>query len=128
MLNRLSCCAHHAVTLLLLFKISDRAQYGPARMSLVLLGGQPLEQLESWVRQAFDPVPIGIAGPPPAFSNAGMPFEVGGQCLYICCIEGCTHVVCAGWCSSLLQQGQLAATMQVFCVTPVLLQMLNARL
>jgi hypothetical protein len=45
-------------------------------MSLVLLGGQPLEQLESWVRQMFDPVPKGIAGPPPTFSNAGMPFEV----------------------------------------------------
>ncbi|WIA17248.1 hypothetical protein OEZ85_014121 [Tetradesmus obliquus] len=58
-----------------------RAQYGPARMSLVLLGGQPLDQLESWVRQLFDAVPQGVAGPPPAFSDAGMPFE--GRVLYV---------------------------------------------
>ncbi|WIA37472.1 hypothetical protein OEZ86_014388 [Tetradesmus obliquus] len=58
-----------------------RAQYGPARMSLVLLGGQPLDQLESWVRQLFDAVPQGVAGRPPAFSDAGMPFE--GRVLYV---------------------------------------------
>jgi hypothetical protein len=65
---------------------SDRAQYGPARMNLVVLGGQTLEQLESWARQAFEPVPKGLAGPTPAFSNAGMPFEVG--------VQGVVHMLC----------------------------------
>jgi predicted Zn-dependent peptidase len=45
-------------------------------MSLVVLGGQPVQQLEAWVREAFEAVPQGIAGPPASFESAGKPFQV----------------------------------------------------
>lgn len=53
-----------------------RREYGPARMHLVLLGGQPLDELEGWVSDKFGGIPTGKVGPSTTFSKAGKPFEV----------------------------------------------------
>ena len=53
-----------------------RRHYSAERMSLVLLGGESLEELQSWVEAAFSGLPTG-KGPRPDFSSAGMPFKVG---------------------------------------------------
>ena len=52
-----------------------RQQYSADRMSLVVLGGESLEQLEGWVRELFTPVTSGQLQRP-TFSGAGLPFEV----------------------------------------------------
>lgn len=52
-----------------------RQQYSAERMSLVVLGGQPLDTLQGWVSQRFSAVPAG-RGPRPVFSRAGPPFQV----------------------------------------------------
>lgn len=57
-----------------------KKQYGAERMNLVVLGGQPLETLESWVAEMFSHVPAG-RGPRPRYTGCGFPFE-GGQ-LYL---------------------------------------------
>lgn len=51
-------------------------------MSLVLLGGQPLDQLEAWVQQMLGFIPKGVVGRPASFSNEGQPFEVGSVLQY----------------------------------------------
>ena len=45
-------------------------------MTLAVLGGQDLDQLQAWVVQLFDSVPSG-RGDKPSFTDAGLPFEVG---------------------------------------------------
>jgi nardilysin len=52
-----------------------KQQYSAERMALVVLGGQPLEELEEWVGELFGGVPGGL-GPRPSFSGQGMPFQV----------------------------------------------------
>ena len=44
-------------------------------MSLVVLGGQPLDKLQHWVADLFSAVPSG-KGPRPTFFDAGMPYKV----------------------------------------------------
>jgi hypothetical protein len=63
--------------LLLLLLLLCRQHYSAARMSLVVLGGQDLDTLQSWVEGSFGPIPTATAGPPESFEGAGMPFEVG---------------------------------------------------
>eukprot|EP00208_Stichococcus_sp_RCC1054_P001535 CAMPEP_0206142388 /NCGR_PEP_ID=MMETSP1473-20131121/16665_1 /ASSEMBLY_ACC=CAM_ASM_001109 /TAXON_ID=1461547 /ORGANISM="Stichococcus sp, Strain RCC1054" /LENGTH=1083 /DNA_ID=CAMNT_0053537371 /DNA_START=256 /DNA_END=3510 /DNA_ORIENTATION=+ len=53
-----------------------RQQYSAERMSLVVLGGQPLDVLQGWVQDHFSAVPAG-RGPRPVFSDAGPPFQGG---------------------------------------------------
>ncbi|GMH33878.1 hypothetical protein BSKO_01712 [Bryopsis sp. KO-2023] len=55
-------------------------EYGAERMSLVVLGGESLETLETWVKEMFEAVPRGI-GPMVDRADAGYPFE--GQKMYI---------------------------------------------
>jgi secreted Zn-dependent insulinase-like peptidase len=55
-----------------------KQQYSAERMALVVLGGQPLEELEQWVGELFGGVPGGL-GPRPSFSGQGMPFQVGDK-------------------------------------------------
>ncbi len=55
-----------------------RQQYSAERMALVVLGGQPLEELRSWVEQLFVAVPSGL-GSRPDFAGTSPPFEVSGQ-------------------------------------------------
>ena len=45
-------------------------------MSLVVLGGQGLDELEQWVSDLFSAVPSG-KGDRPTFFEAGMPYKVG---------------------------------------------------
>lgn len=52
-----------------------RSQYGAEKMSLVVLGGEPLDTLEDWVRKLLSTVPSGV-GPPTSFHDHGYPFEV----------------------------------------------------
>ena len=52
-----------------------RQQYSADRMSLVVMGGEALDQLEGWVRELFTPVSSGQLQRP-TFFGAGMPFEV----------------------------------------------------
>lgn len=59
-------------------------EYCPSRMSLAVLGGQPLRQLEAWVRELFEAVPAARQQPPPSFSSQGMPFEVSGRAGMLC--------------------------------------------
>lgn len=54
---------------------THRQQYSAERMSLVVLGGQPLDVLQGWVQDHFSAVPAG-RGPRPVFSDAGPPFQV----------------------------------------------------
>ena len=44
-------------------------------MVLVLLGGEPLETLEQWVKELFLAVPSG-RGPRPAFDHLSRPYTV----------------------------------------------------
>ncbi len=48
-------------------------------MVLVLLGGEPLENLEQWARELFLGVPSG-RGPRPAFNHVGHPYTVLHAC------------------------------------------------
>ena len=50
-------------------------------MNLVVLGGEPLDELEAWVRELFSSVPGG-RGSRPHFGDEGMPF-VGGRLLLL---------------------------------------------
>lgn len=52
-----------------------RQQYSAERMSLVVLGGHTLDELQQWVGDSFAGVPTG-RGPRPEFSSAGLPFQV----------------------------------------------------
>lgn len=52
-----------------------RQQYSAERMSLVVLGGQELDELEQWVSELFSAVPAG-KGARPTFFGAGMPYQV----------------------------------------------------
>ena len=52
-----------------------RQHYSAERMSLVVMGGESLEQLEGWVWELFTPVSSGQLQRP-TFFGAGMPFEV----------------------------------------------------
>ncbi len=52
-----------------------RNNYSAERMVLVLLGGEPLETLEQWVKELFLAVPSG-RGPRPAFGHLGRPYQV----------------------------------------------------
>ena len=58
-----------------------RNNYSAERMVLVLLGGEPLETLEQWVRELFLGVPSG-RGPRPAFSHLGRPYMVLPACSF----------------------------------------------
>ncbi|KAL0048825.1 hypothetical protein WJX82_000128 [Trebouxia sp. C0006] len=53
-----------------------RQQYSAERMSLVVLGGQELDELEQWVSDLFSTVPAG-KGARPTFFGAGMPYQGG---------------------------------------------------
>lgn len=44
-------------------------------MTLVVLGGQPLDELEEWVETLFSAVPSG-RGLQPTYFDAGMPYKV----------------------------------------------------
>lgn len=59
-----------------------RQQHGPVHLSLVLLGGQPLIQLEAWVQEMLGFIPWSVVWRPAAFSGTGQPFKVGSvfQC------------------------------------------------
>ncbi|CAD7699759.1 unnamed protein product [Ostreobium quekettii] len=57
-----------------------KSNYSAERMRLAVLGGEPLDTLEEWVRTMFSVVPSGL-GPEQNFASAGFPFE--GQMLYL---------------------------------------------
>ena len=44
-------------------------------MTLVVLGGQTLDELEQWVEELFSAVPNG-RGLQPTYFDAGMPYQV----------------------------------------------------
>ncbi|KAK9808961.1 hypothetical protein WJX72_007074 [[Myrmecia] bisecta] len=67
-------------------------QYSAERMALVVLGGQPLEELEGWVQELFAAVPSG-KGARPSYASAGLPFQ-GGR-MYILPAVKEQHEVCA---------------------------------
>lgn len=50
--------------------------YSAERMSLVLLGAEPLDTLAAWIEELFGPVPGG-RGPRPSISAAGFPYPTG---------------------------------------------------
>ena len=52
-----------------------RQHYGAERMSLVVLGGEPLDILQGWVAEIFTGLPTG-KGPRPDFKDKGPPYEV----------------------------------------------------
>ena len=52
-----------------------RQHYSAGRMSLAILGGEPLEQLQQWVLDLFGSLPAGDS-PKPSFGHAGLPFKV----------------------------------------------------
>lgn len=52
-----------------------RQHYGAERMSLAVIGGEPLDLLQQWVVDLFAAVPVRGA-PRPTFSDAGPPYEV----------------------------------------------------
>lgn len=63
-------------------------------MSLVVLGGQPLEELQHWVTDLFSSVPSGN-GPRPTYFDAGMPYRVLSfpvriQC--VCCLHSAVYL------------------------------------
>ncbi len=65
------------------------AQYSAERMSLVVLGGEPLGVLQSWVAEAFQGLPTG-KGPRPAFTDMPRPFKVRCVCPCVCvCVCVC---------------------------------------
>lgn len=53
------------------------SQYSAERMSLVVVGGQSLDELQGWVVELFSGVPSGRGGRP-TFEGVGRPFEVWG--------------------------------------------------
>ena len=52
-----------------------RSNYSAERMVLVVLGGEPLDVLEQWVKALFLAVPSG-RGPRPVFDHLGRPYTV----------------------------------------------------
>ena len=52
-----------------------RSNYSAERMVLVVLGGEPLDILEQWVKELFLAVPTG-RGPRPVFDHLGRPYMV----------------------------------------------------
>ena len=52
-----------------------RSNYSAERMVLVVLGGEPLDILEQWVKALFLAVPSG-RGPRPVFDHLGRPYTV----------------------------------------------------
>lgn len=44
-------------------------------MSLAVLGGQSLDELQQWVQELFGILASG-PGPSPSFAHAGLPFQV----------------------------------------------------
>lgn len=56
-------------------------------MSLVVLGGQELDELEQWVSELFSAVPAG-KGARPTFFGAGMPYQVHPHPLVMLCMLG----------------------------------------
>ena len=52
-----------------------REQYSAERMTLAVLGAEPLDDLEAWVRELFAGVPSGRSGPPATFQELPPPFE-----------------------------------------------------
>lgn len=57
-----------------------RSHYSAERMSLAVLGGESLTQLESWIHELFSSISQGL-GKAPSFSEQSFPFE--GQFLYL---------------------------------------------
>jgi nardilysin len=57
-----------------------KSHYSAERMSLVVLGGESLDTLASWVTEIFANLPVG-KGPRVTFEGSGGPFE--GQRLYV---------------------------------------------
>lgn len=55
-----------------------RCHYSADRMSLVVAGGQPLDELQEWVAALFTEVPGGNGGARPTFDHCPRPFEVRG--------------------------------------------------
>lgn len=53
-----------------------REQYSAERMTLVVLGGQSLDELAQWAEELFSAVPSG-RGLQPTYFDAGMPYQVG---------------------------------------------------
>jgi len=51
-----------------------KEHYSAERMNLVVLGGETIEMMESWVVEKFSKVPSG-KGPRPNFSAHGLPFD-----------------------------------------------------
>jgi len=49
-----------------------KGQYSAERMTLAVLGAEPLDDLEAWVRELFSGVPSGRSGPPAALPQ-GLP-------------------------------------------------------
>ena len=72
-----------------------RGHYAADRMSLVVLGGHTLDELEAEVTPRFGAVPGG-RGPPPAFSAAGPPYT--GASLHILPSVKDGHVLHVSWC------------------------------
>lgn len=62
---------------------THRREYGAERMCLAVLGGDPLDTMEAWARELFEGVRGGHCGPAPTFENAGFPFEVGVDFVYV---------------------------------------------
>ncbi|KAF5827025.1 Metalloenzyme, LuxS/M16 peptidase-like protein [Dunaliella salina] len=78
-----------------------RRHYCAERMSLVLLGGETLDELQSWVTEIFQDLPTG-KGPRPSFESMGMPFE--NRTLYVLPAVRDTH--------------EIVVTFQLPCLTP----------
>jgi nardilysin len=70
-------------------------EYGAERMTLVVLGGQPLEEMARLVGTAFGPVPAGV-GPPTDHGRAGPPY--GGGTLHISPAVKEGHTLTLAWC------------------------------
>ena len=70
-------------------------QYGAERMSLVVLGGQPLAELAAAVGAAFGAVPAGV-GPPSDFASAGPPYTGGALHISPAVKDG--HTLTLAWC------------------------------
>ena len=68
--KRVAYCYLHVMS-----SVFCRQHYSAERMSLVVLGGQPLDELQDWVTDLFSSVPSG-KGPRPTFFDAGMPYKV----------------------------------------------------
>lgn len=53
----------------------DRSHYDPKGMGLVVLGGESLDQLETWAKEMFSPVPA-ASEKAEIQKDYGPPFEV----------------------------------------------------